>query len=126
MSTANTHAAVPIHSRRRAPFERLMAAPAAKPANAMRIRSRRTHERRPASTPRTPSARSGPTTAAGKMTFTVLAAVAEFEGNLISGRALEAARARGRKSGRLSKRTLARLRTARQQLYDSKEHTVQE
>jgi DNA invertase Pin-like site-specific DNA recombinase len=68
------------------------------------------------------------TTAAGKMMFTVLEAVAEFERNLISERTLdglEAARARGRKGGRPSKLTSAKLRTARQ-LYDSKEHTVQE
>jgi len=68
------------------------------------------------------------TTAAGKMMFTVLAAVAEFERNLISERTLdglEAARARGRKGGRPSKLTPAKLRTARQ-LYDSREHTVQE
>lgn len=68
------------------------------------------------------------TTAAGKMMFTVLAAVAEFERNLISERTLdglEAARARGRKGGRPTKLTPAKLATARK-LYDSKEHTVAE
>ncbi|OLT12270.1 DNA invertase [Pseudonocardia sp. CNS-139] len=65
-------------------------------------------------------------TPAGKLTFHVLAAIAEFERDLISERTrdgLAAARARGRKGGRPSKLTPAKLATARQ-LYDAKERTV--
>jgi DNA invertase Pin-like site-specific DNA recombinase len=66
------------------------------------------------------------TTAAGRMLFHVLAALAEFEASLISKRTpdgLEAARARGRKGGRrpkLSERQVAMVR----QRYASGEHTV--
>jgi DNA invertase Pin-like site-specific DNA recombinase len=62
------------------------------------------------------------------MMFTVLAAVAECERNVISERTLdglEAARAHGRKGGRPTKLTPAKLKHARK-LYDAKEHTVQE
>ncbi len=67
-------------------------------------------------------------TPGGKLTFHILGAIAEFERDLISERTLdglEAARARGRKGGRPSKLTAAKLATARK-LYDAKEHTVQE
>lgn len=68
------------------------------------------------------------TTAAGKMFFHVLAAIAEFEATLISERTkdgLAAARARGRKGGRRPKLTPGKLATARK-LYDAREHTVAE
>jgi DNA invertase Pin-like site-specific DNA recombinase len=67
-------------------------------------------------------------TPGGKLTFHILSAIAEFERDLISERTLdglEAARARGRKGGRPSKVTPAKLATARK-LYDAKEHTMAE
>jgi DNA invertase Pin-like site-specific DNA recombinase len=60
------------------------------------------------------------TTAAGRMTFTILAAVAEFERDLIVERTkdgLAAARARGRVGGRKRKLTAAQVAHARR-LYD--------
>jgi DNA invertase Pin-like site-specific DNA recombinase len=68
------------------------------------------------------------TTPAGRMMFHVLAALAEFERDVISERThdgLAAARARGRKGGRPSKLSKQKLATARR-LYDEKEHTVGE
>jgi DNA invertase Pin-like site-specific DNA recombinase len=67
-------------------------------------------------------------TSAGKMMFHMLAAIAEFERDLISERTHEglvAARARGRKGGRPSKLSAAQLRTARG-LYEAREQTVAE
>lgn len=65
---------------------------------------------------------------AGRMFFHILAAIAEFEHDLIVGRTqdgLAAARARGRKGGRKSSMTPTQVKQARS-MYDSKEHTVQE
>lgn len=67
-------------------------------------------------------------TPAGKMMFHMLAAIAEFERDLISERTnegLAAARARGRTGGRPPKLTPAQLRTARL-LYEARTQTVQE
>jgi DNA invertase Pin-like site-specific DNA recombinase len=67
-------------------------------------------------------------TSAGKLTFHVLAAIAEFERNLISERTLEglaAARARGRKGGRRPVLSAAKVELARK-LRDSGEHTMAE
>jgi DNA invertase Pin-like site-specific DNA recombinase len=73
------------------------------------------------------------TTPAGRMTFTILAAVAEFERDLIVERTrdgLAAARARGRVGGRKRKLTAAQVAHARQ-LYDQvgddgrRAHTVE-
>lgn len=66
------------------------------------------------------------TTAAGKLLFQVLGAVAEFEKDLITERTkdgLAAASARGRRAGRRPKLTDTQAQLARQ-LYDSREHTV--
>ena len=68
------------------------------------------------------------TTPAGKMLFHVLAAIAEFERDLISERTkdgLTAARARGRKGGRRPVLTPDKLATART-LVDGKQHTMQQ
>lgn len=68
------------------------------------------------------------TTPAGKMLFHVLAAIAEFERDLISERTLDglaAARARGHKGGRRPVMTADKLATART-LYDGKKHTMQQ
>lgn len=67
------------------------------------------------------------TTANGKLFFSIMGALAEFERELIRERTLaglEAARARGRVGGRPSKMTPEKLRVARE-MYDSKEHTVE-
>lgn len=67
-------------------------------------------------------------TPSGKLLFHMLAAVAEFERDLISERTregLEAARARGRKGGRRRVLTETKLTTARE-MYDSKRYTVQQ
>ena len=66
-------------------------------------------------------------TAAGKLTFHLFGALAEFERELLRERTmagLEAARARGRTGGRKSVMTPEKLEIARQ-MYDSKEHTVE-
>lgn len=68
------------------------------------------------------------TTPGGRLFFHLLAAFAEFEHDLIVERTLEglaAARARGRKGGRKPKMTEAKAKVARQ-MYDSKEHTLQQ
>jgi len=68
------------------------------------------------------------TTPAGKLVFHIFAALAEFEREIIRERTnagLDAARARGRKGGRRPKMTPGKLDTARQ-LYDSKEHTMEQ
>jgi DNA invertase Pin-like site-specific DNA recombinase len=68
------------------------------------------------------------TTAAGRLLFQILGAIAEFEHSLTVERTragLAAARARGRKGGRKSKMTPTRIAQARK-MYDAKEHTVQE
>jgi DNA invertase Pin-like site-specific DNA recombinase len=68
------------------------------------------------------------TTPTGKMLFHVLAAIAEFERDLISERTkdgLTAARARGRKGGRRPVLTPDKLATART-LVDGKQHTMQQ
>jgi DNA invertase Pin-like site-specific DNA recombinase len=65
-------------------------------------------------------------TATGRMLFHMLAAIAEFEHELVVERThagLAAARARGRKGGRRPKMTPQKLATARQ-MYDSKQHTM--
>ncbi len=65
-------------------------------------------------------------TPGGRMFFTILGAIAEFEHDLISERTrdgLDAARARGRRGGRPAKLTPAKLATARA-LYDQRQHTV--
>lgn len=67
-------------------------------------------------------------TSAGKMMFHMLAAIAEFERDLISERTREglaAARARGKQGGRPAKLSPAQLRTARQ-LYEARDQTVAE
>jgi DNA invertase Pin-like site-specific DNA recombinase len=67
-------------------------------------------------------------TPAGRLTFHILAAVDEFHADLISEGTIEglaSARARGRKGGRPSKITPAKLATARK-LLDSGEHTAKE
>lgn len=66
------------------------------------------------------------TTPAGRMMFHVLASIAELERDLISERTHEglvAARARGRKGGRPSKPTPAKLRSARA-LCEARDQTV--
>jgi DNA invertase Pin-like site-specific DNA recombinase len=68
------------------------------------------------------------TTAAGRMMFHVLAAIAEFEADLISERTIDgltAARARGRKGGRKAKLSPRQVKLARE-MYDSREHTVEQ
>jgi len=68
------------------------------------------------------------TTPAGKLVFHIFAALGEFEREIIRERTnagLDAARARGRKGGRRPKMTPGKLDTARQ-LYDSKEHTMEQ
>jgi DNA invertase Pin-like site-specific DNA recombinase len=68
------------------------------------------------------------TTPGGRLFFHMLAAIAEFERDLIVERTkdgLASARARGRKGGAKPKMTLAKVRQARA-MYDQKEHTVQE
>ncbi len=68
------------------------------------------------------------TTPGGRLFFHMLAAIAEFEHDLIVERTQEglaAARARGRNGGRRPKMTDAKIKQARA-MYDSKEHTVQE
>jgi DNA invertase Pin-like site-specific DNA recombinase len=67
-------------------------------------------------------------TAAGRMLFHVLAAMAEFEADVIRERTMDglaAARARGRKGGRRDKLTEAQQREVKR-LYDAREKTVQE
>ena len=68
------------------------------------------------------------TTPAGKLTFHIFGAMAEFERNLIQERThagLEAARARGRKGGRKPALTPKR-KEALNQLYHAKKHTIAE
>lgn len=68
------------------------------------------------------------TTAAGRCFFHVLAALGEFERELIRERTnagIAAARARGKKGGRPAALTPAQIRTAKA-LYDAREMTVQE
>lgn len=68
------------------------------------------------------------TTPAGKLTFHLFGAMAEFERNLIRERTnagLAAARARGRKGGR-AKALKPQQQKALQQLYNAKEHTIKE
>ena len=71
------------------------------------------------------------TTPAGKLTFHIFAALAEFERDIISSRTkagLEAARARGRKGGRpkgLSKKAQDKARLA-ESLYKEKERSISE
>ncbi|GGV40748.1 recombinase family protein [Paenarthrobacter nicotinovorans] len=68
------------------------------------------------------------TTPGGRLFFHMLAAIAEFEHDLIVERThdgLAAARARGRKGGRKFKMTATKISQARA-MYDSMEHTVQE
>lgn len=68
------------------------------------------------------------TTAEGRMVHRMLAAVAEFQRDLIvanTNEGLAAARARGRKGGRRPRLT-ARQAELAQQLYDAREKTVQE
>lgn len=67
------------------------------------------------------------TTANGKLFFSVMGALAEFERDLIRERTLaglKAARARGRVGGRPPVMTADKVKLARQ-MYDSKEHTVE-
>lgn len=67
------------------------------------------------------------TTASGKLLFHIMGALAEFERALIVERTqagLAAARARGRQGGRPSSMTAERIQIA-QQMYDSREHTVE-
>lgn len=67
-------------------------------------------------------------TAAGKLFFQIVGAIAEFERELIAERTregLEAARARGRKGGRRTVMNPQKAAVARQ-MYDSREHTVDE
>jgi len=68
------------------------------------------------------------TTPAGKLTFHLFGAMAEFERNLIQERThagLAAARARGRKGGRKPALTPKKQNTL-VQLYNAKEHTIKE
>jgi DNA invertase Pin-like site-specific DNA recombinase len=67
-------------------------------------------------------------TPGGRLFFHMLAAIAEFERDLISERTrdgLAAARARGRKGGRKPAMTPTKIAQARR-MYDSGEHTVQQ
>jgi len=67
------------------------------------------------------------TTANGRLFFSIMRALAEFERELIRERTmagLEAARARGRVGGRPSKMTPEKVRVARE-MYNSKEYTVE-
>ena len=67
------------------------------------------------------------TTANGKLFFSIMGALAEFERDLIRERTmagLEAARARGRVGGRPPKMTPEKVKVARE-MYDSKEYTVE-
>lgn len=67
------------------------------------------------------------TTPAGKLVFHIFGALAEFERDIIRERThtgLAAARARGRKGGRPSMMTPAKLRIARE-MYDGKQDTVE-
>jgi DNA invertase Pin-like site-specific DNA recombinase len=67
------------------------------------------------------------TTANGRLFFSIMGALAEFERDLIRERTmagLEAARARGRVGGRPAKMTPEKVRVARE-MYESKEHTVE-
>lgn len=66
------------------------------------------------------------TTPGGRLFFHIIAAIAEFERELLSERTrdgLEAARARGRKGGRRPVMTPEKAAVARQ-MYDSKQHTM--
>ena len=68
------------------------------------------------------------TTPAGKLTFHLFGAMAEFERNLIQERThagLEAARARGRKGGR-AKALKPKQEKTLVKLYNAKEHTIKE
>jgi len=68
------------------------------------------------------------TTANGRLFFSIMGALAEFERDLIRERTqagLAAARARGRVGGRPSVMNAKKIATARK-LYDSREHTVAE
>jgi DNA invertase Pin-like site-specific DNA recombinase len=68
------------------------------------------------------------TTPTGKLLFHLLAAIAEFEADLISERTkdgLAAARARGRQGGRPAKLS-ARQTGVMRQMYDSRQHTIKE
>jgi DNA invertase Pin-like site-specific DNA recombinase len=68
------------------------------------------------------------TTPAGKLLFHMFGALAEFERDLIRERTmagLAAARARGRVGGRRPKLNARQIAVARQ-MYDSRDHTVQE
>lgn len=68
------------------------------------------------------------TTPGGRLFFHMLAAIAEFERDLIVGRTkdgLASARARGRKGGAKTKMSPAKIRQARA-MYDEKAHTVQD
>ena len=68
------------------------------------------------------------TTAGGRLVFHVFGALAEFERELIRERTnagLAAARARGRKGGRPVSMTPDKIKVA-QQLYDAREHTVEQ
>ena len=67
------------------------------------------------------------TTANGKLFFSIMGALAEFERDLIRERTmagLAAARARGRVGGRPPTMTPEKIKVARQ-MYDAKEHTVE-
>jgi DNA invertase Pin-like site-specific DNA recombinase len=68
------------------------------------------------------------TTPSGRLIFAVLAAIAEFERDLIRERTMDglaAARARGRTGGRKRKLSDEQVAHARQ-LYDARQHTVQQ
>jgi DNA invertase Pin-like site-specific DNA recombinase len=68
------------------------------------------------------------TTPAGKLLFHLLAAIAEFEADLISERTkdgLAAARARGRRGGRPAKLSARQIGVMRE-MYASREHTIKE
>jgi DNA invertase Pin-like site-specific DNA recombinase len=67
------------------------------------------------------------TTANGKLFFSIMGALAEFERHLVRERTmagLAAARARGRVGGRPPTMTSDKVKVARQ-MYDAKEHTVE-
>jgi DNA invertase Pin-like site-specific DNA recombinase len=67
------------------------------------------------------------TTANGKLFFSIMGALAEFERDLVRERTLAglaAARARGRVGGRPPVMTADKVKVARQ-MYDSKQHTVE-